>query len=172
MNSLEMGIGAGHEMGRLHDTFFDKPERMERFTAEVYAVAQENLINPRAQITPAEGYCKQVNRVAAKLLRRDGIEAEYVEYTADRKVPHAFAHVLGERERIFDLQYKQFILPTHRNGLPDYMDIPYATPRDLSLGLQRHGIMKPYHKIWLSVIDNPLTTKQHAQPPYVYAGKQ
>jgi hypothetical protein len=90
------------------------------------------------QVLPDSTFAREVNTVAAEILRERGMIAEAVTYRSNGSPVHTFVYVTGRRfAQIFDWQYIQHTEEFLRGGLPAYMMIaltpksPHATVREI-----------------------------------------
>ena len=93
-------------------------------------------------------YCTQVSKRAAIILRSEGITTKTHKLLSPWPdwVSHAF--LTANDSFLIDFQYRQFVEPELKAGLPDYIAAPFQNRKDLFDILTKHRVREDVYHYW------------------------
>jgi len=114
-------------------------------TKKARAILQKQRGHP---VEPHYSMCGAVSDLALRLLFQPNLK------THEFRVPDGDHVVIqkSDKSTVFDAQYKQFIPPEKRDGLPDVLIVQPKKFRRLKLTLQAMGMNKPTAKAYAKAV--------------------
>src|SRR3972149_6259026 len=133
-------------MGRVAQRAYPEAEMIAK--SEAGRAWVSNVRPEEIKVDIDSEYCNHVSERAAIILRSEGITTKTHKLLSPWPdwVSHAF--LTANDSFLIDFQYRQFVEPELKAGLPDYIAAPYQNRKDIFDLLTKHRVREDVYHYW------------------------